>query len=220
MENVIEELQTWSFLQELPAAIAGFNLEMNMQTNGALYEVFTYANLTQHRKFAVLYDSATKDYLVKITVGLTEYCDISFICSKLILLETALKERMVTVLNSLAGYDTNSTVCSVFKQKKILEWSYVAKLPEKVLDFQLFIRPTQPVKVINGSYIILDYSDFSQESNLIIYYNIFRDEFFGEARIRRTPQMTACFDTSELNELAEKIEGNLADALQSIRNQL
>jgi hypothetical protein len=220
VENIIAELEEWAYLKELPAALSGFTLEIIMRENGALYEVFSYTNTAQYRKFAVVYDSATKDFLVRLTVGLTEFCDISFITTKLSLLEAGLKERMAAVLLTLAGLDNNSTVCSIFRQKKILEWPYAASLPKELLGFQLFISPVQPLKVINGSYIIIDYSDFAAESNFLIYYNIFRDEFFGEVRVKRTPQMTACFDAEDLSDLADKLEQNLEGFLKDIRTQL
>ncbi|MCE5286419.1 MAG: hypothetical protein LLG02_11310 [Pelosinus sp.] len=220
MENIIAKLEEWAYLKELPAAVAGFTLEMIMRENGALYEIFTYANTATYRKFSVVYDSATKDFLVRLTIGLTEYYDISFISTELTVLEAALKERMQPVLLTLAGLDHNNAVCSVFRQKKIIEWPYATNLPEELQGFQLFIRPMQPIKIINGSYVIIDYSDFPTESNLLIFYNIFRDEFFGEARIKRTPQMIACFDAQTLEELAEKLDQNMEGVLKDIRTQL
>jgi hypothetical protein len=219
VEKVIAELEEWAYLRELAPTVSGFTLELNMRENGSLYEIFTYVNTLEHRKFAVVYDSATMDFLVRLTVGLTEFCDIGFISTKLSILERALKEKMPAALQKLAGID-NSAVCSIFKQKKILEWPYAATLPAELQGFELFIKPAQPVKVINGSYIIIDYSDFSVQSNFLIYYNIFRDEFFGEVRVRRTPQMTACFDAAELSDLAEKLDQNMETFLKDIRTQL
>jgi hypothetical protein len=104
--------------------------------------------------------------------------------------------------------------------KKIVEWNYKDKLKQEIAGFTLYIKSDEPVKVINGSYIIIDYSDFATESNLIIYYNVFRDEFFGEIRIRRTPQMISAFDTSDLSELAAKLDEKLAETLEQVREQI
>ena len=57
--------------------------------------------------------------------------------------------------------------------------------------------------MLNGSYIIFDYSDFALESNFIIYYNEFRSEFYGEARIKNIPEMNYTFDSDSLLELEE-----------------
>jgi len=56
--------------------------------------------------------------------------------------------------------------------------------------------------------------------DLLIYYNIFRDEFFGEARIRRTPHMSAVFDATTLDELQKNITAHLTVVLESMRSQL
>ena len=46
---------------------------------------------------------------------------------------------------------------------------------------------------------------------------LFRNEFFGEARIRNIPEMNYVFDSSELPELEEKLETNLIPRLQYVR---
>jgi hypothetical protein len=58
------------------------------------------------------------------------------------------------------------------------------------------------------------------ESNLIIYYNIYRDEFFGEIRIHRIPQMAAAFDAHTLPELEAKLNTHLEQTLKDMRLQL
>ena len=50
---------------------------------------------------------------------------------------------------------------------------------------------------------------FAAQSNFIIYYNVFRDEFFGEAKIHRIPEITYEFDSSELKDLRLKLEEKL-----------
>ena len=90
-------------------------------------------------------------------------------------------------------------------------------MPETIEGFVLFIRPDQPVKVINGSYIVFAYCDFEAESDFIIYYNVFRDEFFGEARVNKIPEMNYTFDSTELSELEEKLDQYLVPRLKEIR---
>jgi len=152
-----------------------------------------------------------------ITVGLTEYFDVTFICTDLGGLERILTERMTRTLERLAGDDSYE---SIFRAKKILEWEHSKELPRELAGFTLFISPERPIRTINGSYIILDYSDFQEESNLILYYNVYRDEFFGEIRFRRTPEMTSQFDARELSELAEKVSANLRETLEDLRRRL
>lgn len=219
MEKVIAEIQEWNFLKTLPAQMHGFQLINELMQCGAQYRIFTYQNSVQHRSFSVLYDSATKDFLVRVVVGLTEYCDIAFITPQLERFEQLLTMNMEKNLLNLACYN-KQCLDSIITAKKVAEWDYASELPQEIAGFQLFIRPQEPLKVLNGSYIILDYSDFVAESHLILYYNIYRDEFFGEMRIHRTPKMAGIFDSRELTELAEKLKTHLRSTLEEMRLQL
>lgn len=90
-------------------------------------------------------------------------------------------------------------------------------MPETLEGYQLFIKPQQPVKINNGSYIIIDYVDFTHASDVTIYYNMYRDEFFGEARIHSIPDVTYDFDSNELVELQEKLEKHLVPRMREAR---
>ena len=111
------------------------------------------------------------------------------------------------------------TLSSIVSDKKITEWALGRELPEKLEGFSLFIRPAQPVKINNGSYIVVDYVDFSLESSFTLYYNIYRDEFFAEARIWNIPDVNYDFDSNELPELEEKLHQRLLPRLQEIRKR-
>ncbi|MPL81514.1 hypothetical protein SDC9_27439 [bioreactor metagenome] len=217
MEKIIQGLSEWPFLTELPQECCGFIFEKQLKESDDKYLIFRYYNEEWKRSFTVLYDGATKEFLARIVVGLTEFCDICYIVGSLEQLEKVLQERLESTLSDLATFNIKHIDC-ILREKMVIEWPFAQQLPKKVGEFSLFISPSAPVKAINGSYIIIDYCDFASESNLIIYYNIFRDEFFGEIKIRRTPLMTAEFDAKMLNELEEKITEKLVETLESIGN--
>lgn len=214
MEEIIEQVKAWPFLQQLPARKAGFSLHLDLTVDGTLYNIFSYSNPDEVKSFSVVYDAATKDYLARVMVGLNEFYDISFICTDLAVLEKNLTTKLGPALLELSGERHYE---SIVVKKNILDWPYGAKLPGEVAGFRLFITPRQPLKVINGSYVIIDYSDFAIASDLTINYNVFRDEFFGELRLKRTPHMTTDFDTRELDELAAKLDSGLEPALLDLR---
>ena len=54
-------------------------------------------------------------------------------------------------------------------------------------------------------------------SDVTIYYNMYRDEFFGEARIHSIPDVTYDFDSNELVELQEKLEKHLVPRMREAR---
>jgi len=217
MEKIIEQVKGWELLKKLPKTFSGFELQIELEERGVQYCIFTYYNREWHKSFSVLYDQATKEFLARTVIGLTEYFDVNFIVADIQLLEKILIKRLQNSLKSLAVFNQDA-LDSILIDKKILEWPYSASLPQQLVGFELFITPQQPVKVINGSYIIIDYSDFSTDSSLVIYYNIFRDEFFGEARIRRTPNMSAVFDAKTLAQLQENLDAHLEKVLIMMRD--
>ncbi|WP_425057665.1 hypothetical protein SCACP_21900 [Sporomusa carbonis] len=219
MKKIIEQVNGWEFLKNLPANLCGFTLINELMTCGSQYRIFTYHNPKYRRSFTILYDKATKDFLARTVIGLTEFCDINFITGDLAALEKVLTERMEKTLWQLVNFDP-ACLCTQFIDKKVLEWSYAEQLPKFLAGFEMFISPAQPVKALNGSYVIIDYSDFITESNLNVNYNIFRDEFFGEIRLRRTPVMTADFDAKTLPDLEEKLKVGLSATLEDLRLKL
>ena len=219
MEKIIAQVKEWELLDKLPTEFAGFTLMLELQEQDTQYHIFTYQNKEWHKSFSVLYDKATKEFLGRTVIGLMEYFDVNFIVADIEILGNLLSNRLKGDLTDLAVFNVDK-LDSILLDTKVLEWSYGEKLPTKIAGFELFIKPCEPLKIINGSYIIIDYSDFSTESSLVIYYNIFRDEFFGEIRLRRTPQMTAVFDAAVLEELQEKLTTHLTSVLEDMRAQL
>ncbi|MBC8015168.1 MAG: hypothetical protein H7X79_05430 [Sporomusaceae bacterium] len=219
MEKIIAQIQAWDLLAKLPAESAGFSLCLEFQERGMQYCIFTYQNSEWHKSFSVLYDKTTKEFFARTVVGLTEYFDVNFIVGDISLLEKLLIKRLKDTLVNLAVFNPDN-LGSIIIEKQIIAWPYGKELHQELVGFELFIKPCEPVKIINGSYIIIDYSDFSSESSLVIYYNIFRDEFFGEVRIRRTPHMSALFDAATLDKLQENIAVHLKVVLESMRKQL
>ena len=104
----------------------------------------------------------------------------------------------------------------MLKITNLFEWDYSSLLPNHIDEFELFIRPSQPLRITNGSYVIIDYECFELQSNFAIYYNIFRDEFFSDARIAGTPDINYEFDSQTLEELQEKLARLLKTRLETI----
>lgn len=217
MKEIIAQVNEWPFLRQLPASQAGFSLNVDLVEDGVQYNVFSYRNAEELRSFSVVYDRATRDFLARVTVGLNEFYDVSFICPDLASLERILTAKLAGALTDLSGGQQYE---SIFRAKKILEWPYADRLAGEMAGFRLFITPRQPFKTVNGSYVILDYSDFAAASNLSVSYNVYRDEFFGQVRLRQTPHMIGIFDTRDLGELAAIFDRELRPALADLRNRI
>mgnify|MGYP001675677303 FL=1 len=198
--------------------LEGFSYRRDMHVEEDIYALFSYENNAMHRAASAYYHEETKEYKLSVQIGLTNFCHIEFIAPNIAAFEKRLDEHLRKLLVELVTFDPK-TISSIVCKKKIMEWEYGKSLPAELEGFELFISPEKPLKITNGSYIILDYSDFSIASNFVIYYNIFRDEFFGEGRVHGIPEINYLFDSHDLAGLATKLEHHLAARLQDIRQK-
>ena len=208
LEKVQAEVSAWTYLNKLSPVEKNFKLKILMQEIGDTFQIYSYEN-----------EELKREYKLMVTIGLTEFCAIEYISANLEQLEKILKERFDTLLGDISSFNEEH-ISIIIKEKKIMQWDYIEQLPQEICGFKLFINPKEPVKVINGSYIIIDYCDFAAESNFIIYYNVFRDEFFGEAKIHRIPEITYEYDSSELKDLKIKLENKLENTLKQLRERI
>lgn len=214
-EKVTNELQNFNYLDKLKENFEGFVLYKEMKENEDAFNIFLYENKEKHLKFWAYFHGETMEYKVEIAIGLINFCDVSFFSDNIEDFEKKLREQLEKRLLNLAD-EENKNLSSLIKEKGILEWKYESFLSEKIEDFCLFITPKTPKQTINGSYIIFDYSDFKIDTDFTVYYNIFRDEFFGESRIAGTPTVTYDFDSKTLKELEEKLKLNMINYLKEI----
>lgn len=217
-EKVEAEIKDWSYMRELPPEWFGFRLVQDMRIHGDTYDLYSYAAEERHRSITAYFHEETKEYKVRVRIGLTEFCHIEFVTGSLTEFEKLLRKHFETVLRDMAQFRPE-TVTNLLWEKGLREWEYGKSLPAELEGFELFICPSEPLRITNGSYILFDYSDFSIASNFIIYYNIFRDEFFGEARIGNIPVVTYIFDSSEFSGLELKLQGQMIPYLREIRQR-
>lgn len=216
MDQIVSDLESWSFFQELPSSVAGFQLKRCLTiTNDDKLCLFQYQHLSQQRTIYTVYEPTNKLYMLYTRIGLFDFCDIRFITGDLAKFEQLLTEHLTITLEAAS---VACGVDSVLTAKKLNEQPWSELLPSTIAGFELFISPEQPVKIINGSYIIIDYSDFENMSNLTVYYNLYRDEFFSEWRVFRRPEIVNVFETKNLQELIAKLNEHLPIVLEQLRN--
>ena len=69
----------------------------------------------------------------------------------------------------------------------------------------LFVRPSAPAALTNGSFLIVDYVDFAKGNDVGIYYNCYRGEFFCEYHAAGMPYVSYDFDAADLEELTQRM---------------
>lgn len=218
IERVEAEAGDWPYLEELPEVLHSMKLTRLYSEHEDMYELFSYTNEERHLGFCAYFHQETEEYKVRVWIGLTEFCLLEFITASFAVFEEQLRHYMADCVHDLVEYNPE-TMSYVTKQLQIADWNYHKILPQRLEGFSLFLTPETPYKVLNGSYIVFDYSDFELKSNFIIYYNEFRCEFFGEARIKNIPEMNYTFDSTTLEELEERLQLHLVARLQEIRRR-
>ena len=213
-----EKTKDWSYPQELHTDCNSFKRDVEVHIHDDMYDLFTYENKALHKKAVAYFHEETHEYKLRVSYGLITFCRIEYITSKLEVFEQQLRKELERTLADMAEFNPES-ISSIVRDKEIMTWDVAQRLPQELEGFQLFVRPDKPAKITNGSYIIIDYVDFTYASSFTAYYNIFRDEFFAEARIWNIPDVTYDFDSHELPELERLLHEKLVPRLQEIRRR-
>jgi len=214
--KIKEETDGWEYMAALPEKWHGFTLKREPVIGKDKYDLYSYVNEKWHKSAIVYFHEETHEYKVRLKIGLIEFARIEFITAKLSVFEELLEAQFEQVLQDMAQFNP-ATLSSIVEGLNLPEWQFGRDLPAESEGFELFIRPSQPVKINNGSYIVIDYVDFTLASSFTVYYNIYRDEFFSEARIWNIPDVNYDFDSNDLQELEEKLRTRMPARLQQVR---
>ena len=104
-------------------------------------------------------------------------------------------------------------------RESLEKWAYGKELPEEIEGYTLFVRPSAPAELTNGSFLIIDYVDFSRRNDVGIYYNCYRNEFFGEYHAAGMPYVSYSFDAESLEELEQRLKLHLVRYLREASAQ-
>jgi hypothetical protein len=219
MAEIENPAEGWEYPNTLPESYQGFSRELENQWDGLLYRIFSYKAEGRRRCVSVVFDKNTQEYMLRLTVGLTEFCDVNFIHGDRQAFEAILRIALLQRLETFKQC-VPEKMESLFRNKKILDWERETNLPQQINGFELFLSPRDCLQFTNGSYLILDYSDFAQNSSLRFFYNVFRDDFFAEYLVLGAPQATQRFDSQSLSELSEKFKRDLDDATLELRSRI
>ncbi len=214
--KILAEIETTDFFDKLPEEICGYKLKKIFADDGDKFFYFSYDNAENHRSFAAYFHEETAEYKVRVKIGLTEFCLTKFFTNKLETFEKILNAEMkATIENLSAPIDTKTDL--LISDKNFDSWDYPKTLPKNLEGFELFIKPDNPAKITNGSYIILNYSNFENFCDFTIFYNIYSESFSGESKINLVPNVSYLFDATSLKDLEKNLKKNLEAELLNIK---
>lgn len=215
-------LKDWDFLAQLPPELHGFTLQPASGIKGLVLTMASYVNAAQRARLDLTYTTETFDYVPVKTVGLHVFRDERLFYRDRDVFAQQILDMLPRLIGEIDMRQPHPMNCEA-QELGLAKWDYWQRLPKKIGNMELFITPANPLAYLNGSYILLDYSDFERGNQLYFAYNIYRNEIFAEFKQRGIPITTTMFDVPgnvkderKLDMLAQLIDAHLAKALQDL----
>ena len=208
------ELQEWEFLKQLPKQIEGFTLREGTGIQGNILNIASYVDEVNHSCIDLIYTGETFDYVIVKNLGLHTFRDDRFFTRDKDKFAEVVLAKLPSLLQDM-GKSREKTMGYESEVMGFKDWDYWKTLPKQIGNFELYITPECPLEYINGSWVILDYSDFTNGNQLMFLYNSFRNELFAETKKGYLPLTTEEFNANSLDALSaligEKLEKTLTD---------
>lgn len=214
-DNLIAELTAQTADLHFPTELDDFTVKKICAATEDKFIIFTCTN-AEHCALTAYFHTETHEFKISQRIGLTEFCLTKFFTEDFAHFKELIDAELDNVLKNLRDV-RRGKLNRFLRDKKIDAWTYGNELPVTLEGFELFIKPAAPVEVTNGSFIVINYADFSLNSDFAISYNVYADEFSGETKINGAPNVTYAFDAATLTELEDKLKANLVDELRKIR---
>lgn len=211
--EIQEETKNWDFIDQLPEQVGQFTRKRVGTIDGQVLTICRYEAPALRASLDITYSSETFDYILVHTMGMNSYRDIRFIYKEKDIFARKVQSYLTRILDAME-HPRKVNLGEMVEEKGILTWDYGNHLPEKIGPFQLYIKPADAIEHINGSIIVIDYSNFARKDQLIIMYNRLRDEFFGEVKINSVFHASMDFDSKNLKELEQRLEEHLESTLK------
>jgi hypothetical protein len=214
MDTIIKECEELD-VSWLEPTLGDFRLVVEKKAlSSTVYSLFYYTNDANWRWW-VLYDKEVGDYMVRIMVPLVDFVDIAFVRESLASFMDNLKANYKASIIKRFLEPQEGFVYE-YKKKGIPQWNYTEVLPQTVEGYHLDVTPLTALDMINGSYVIATYIKDNEETGVVLFYNTFRDEFFGETRQQDYPGITHDLDATTIDKFEQAIRNHLQDVLQSL----
>ena len=178
--EIQEETKSWDFIDQLPEQVGQFTRKRVGTIDGQVLTICRYEAPALRASLDITYSSETFDYILVHTMGMNSYRDIRFIYKEKGYLRPEGAELPARILDAME-HPRKVNLGEMVEEKRHPHLG-LRQQPagKKIGPFQLYIKPANAIEHINGSIIVIDYSNFVRKDQLIIMYNRLRDEFFGK----------------------------------------
>lgn len=208
-------LKDWELLKKLPKKIEGFVLKEGSGIQGQIINIASYVDEINHCSVDLIYTGETFDYVIVKNIGLHTFRDDRFFSRDQSHFAAMVLQELPALLHEISNKKEKSMGYEA-REMGFAQWEYWKTLPKKVGNYELYITPETPLEYINGSWVFLDYSDFTNGNQLMFLYNGFRNELFAELKKGYLPVTTDDFNANSLAVLENVMKKNLLNTLQEL----
>lgn len=209
-----QEFLSWDAEHELPQAIGEYRFHRIDKQEGRIYYAFGWLGEKTGWDVRVLFDEETMDYMVKMYLHMVTMTEIECITGDLIAFKGLVKQLTPQAVERELIHRENVSI--LVKGKGFMAWDYREVLPETIGHYRRTIEPKAPLLFLNGSYIIAAYECQEKDTGVLFFYNIYRDEYYGELRAGGIPGIIHQYDASTVEDLEGKIRKSLAQDMQDL----
>ena len=204
----------WPIEKEFPTCIGDYVLSRTDRQDGWIYYAFAYTNTKNGWTVHVLFNEETMDYMIKTDFRLFVMTDIDLLTGSFDVFRRELPEILPRNIKKVLE---NRKMLSVLVQgKAFTSWDWKEVLPPKAGSYTRVIDPSEPVCGLNGSYVIAAYECRDNGSGVLFFYNMYRDDYYGEIRSGGVPVIVHQYDAKSAQELGEHIRKHLMEDLESL----
>lgn len=206
----------WNIENTLPEQVGNYRLSRTDRQEERLYHAFQWEDSDTGWAVEVIFDEETMDYMVKANFRLFSMTEIETI-TDVVKFESF--KALVTELTPAWIKQTmiERPVSILVRGKGFNAWDYKPFLPSVIGHYRLSITPDKPVHGLNGSYIFAAYESEEENTGLLLFYNMYRQEYYGELRARGIPGIIHQYDATTLSELEKKLTVYLSKDLRLAR---
>ncbi|MEE0291450.1 MAG: hypothetical protein UDQ48_02470, partial [Dialister sp.] len=161
-----------------------------------------------------LFDEETMDYMVKTDIRMMTLTEIELITGDFE--EFKRNMKLLTPQYIAKEFIHRENVSVLVRGKGFMVWDYTPFFPPVLGHYRRVIDPHRPLLGLNGSYIIASYECREKETGILFFYNVYRDEYYGELRAKGIPGIIHQYDAKTIPDLEETIRNHLEKDLKDL----
>ncbi|HAT55988.1 MAG TPA: hypothetical protein DCS74_00200 [Veillonellaceae bacterium] len=204
----------WNIEKELPEKIGEYRLGRTDVQDHGIYRAFAYTEKTCGWSVQAIFDEETMDYMVKTDLSLFTLTDIDMITGDFLSFQKSVDELLPGhIQKELIDRDKVSVLV---RGHAFTMWNYQSVYPESICGFTRVIDPSAPVLGLNGSYVIAAYESREDKSGILFFYNMYRNEYYGEMRKNGVPIIIHQYDARSTEELENAVRKHMKEDLMQL----